>query len=787
MPNLARITPFDTFGALRSKLRSLRLRVIGLLILALLPAFALMVFTASESRSRAIKETQANALRLTELAAANQRQLIDGARDILITLAQLPAIQSQDRPACLFFLSNVLMQHPLYANFGAADGSGDVFCMTLPQRLPISIAHQDYFQQSLTSRDFAISEYQISPTNSQAMITLAYPVVDRFGQPQGIVFANLDLRWLGQFMTAAPLPAGSTLRVIDRNGLTLVSYPDGEAEIGQIMPETSITRYVLEENVGLTQGRDTQGMPRLFAFTPLHAGADSDVYMIISIPTEAAFAESNRNLQRNLIALVIGAVLALGTAWAGTQLFFLRQVNALVGVTQRLSAGDLSARTEWTPGQGELDQLARAFDEMASALQRREQEQQWAQTQIRRQTVRAEALARIAGQLNAKLELDSVLQAVCDETSRALNVPAASVVVYHHAKEDLFHIGGPHLATSIRSHARPPSRTQLEAAATKLDTLTLQVDLQANPRLIPLKICRSLNARYLISANLVHEGSLIGRLDLFADEGTLIGEDELMLLKGIADEAALAITNARLYTALRLEERARADLLHQVIGAQEDERMRIARELHDETSQSLTALLVGLDTIRIAAQSDINRIDSHIHDLKSITEDMLRNIHRLITDLRPSLLDDLGLVAAIAWYGEQRLKPYGLAFRLQDNTLEGRLPRPVETALFRIVQEGLTNILRHAKASSVIVRLNQDHDLIMLEICDNGVGFDPLRLESLDPGGRGLGLRGMRERAAILGGALELESAPGEGTTVRIRFYTYRDDERVRYDPHLVS
>lgn len=109
--------------AARPKRRSLRFRVIGLLILALLPAFALMVFTASESRTRAVEQIQDNALRLTELAAANQRQLIDGARDILITLAQIPAIQSQDRAACLFFLSNVLMQHPLYANFGAADGS----------------------------------------------------------------------------------------------------------------------------------------------------------------------------------------------------------------------------------------------------------------------------------------------------------------------------------------------------------------------------------------------------------------------------------------------------------------------------------------------------------------------------------------------------------------------------------------------------------------------------------------------------------------------------------------
>ena len=787
MPDHPQATPFAAFGALRPRLGSLRLRVIGLLILALLPAFALMVFTASESRSRAVDDIQANALRLTELAAANQRQLIDGARDILITLAQLPAIQSQDRAACLFFLSNVLMQHPLYANFGAADGSGDVFCMTLPQRLPVNIAHQDYFQQSLADRDFVISEYQISATNSQAIITLAYPVLDPLGQPQGIVFASLDLRWLGQFMTAAPLPASSTLRVIDRNGVTLVSYPDGEIEIGQIMPERSITRLVLEENVGLTQGRDANGMARLYAFTPLHAGADSDVYMIISIPTEVAFAESNHNLQRNLIALVIGGLLALGTAWAGTQLFFLRQVNALVGVTQRLSAGDLSARTEWTPGNGELDQLARAFDEMAAALQRREQEQQWAQAQIRRQTVRAEALTRIAGHLNAKLELDSVLQAVCDETSRALNVPAAGVVVYHHAKEDLFYISGPDLEASVRAQARPPSRTRLEAAATKLDPLTLQVDLQAHPRLIQPKTCRSLNARYLICANLVHEGSLIGRLDLFTDKGALIGEDELTLLKGIAHEAALAITNARLYTALRLEERNRAHLLHQIIGAQEDERMRISRELHDETSQGLTALLVGLDTIRIAARSDISRIDSHIHDLKSITEDMLANIHRLIADLRPSLLVDLGLVAAIEWYGEQRLKPYGLTFRLQDHTLKERLPRPVETALFRIVQEGLTNILRHARASAVMVRLDQDHNLIALEICDDGVGFDPRRLESLDAGGRGLGLRGMRERAAILGGSLELESAPGEGTTVRIRFHTYRDEETVTHDPYPVS
>jgi signal transduction histidine kinase len=254
-------------------------------------------------------------------------------------------------------------------------------------------------------------------------------------------------------------------------------------------------------------------------------------------------------------------------------------------------------------------------------------------------------------------------------------------------------------------------------------------------------------------------------------------EDELTLLEGIANSAALAITNARLYTELRLQEQLRADLLHQVIGAQEDERMRISRELHDETSQSLTALLLGLDTINMAAKSDITRIEGHTRQLKSVTEDMLDNIHRLIADLRPSLLDDLGLVAAIEWYGQQRLKPFGTSFRLEQ-TLNGRLPRPVETALFRIVQEGITNIVRHADASAVVVRLNQEYDQVSLEICDDGVGFIPQQLDILESNGRGLGLRGIQERAAILGGTMNIDSAIGAGTVMRIRFQTYQSERK---------
>jgi len=732
----------------------------------------MMLFTASESRNRVMPETRENTVRLTNLVAGNQDQLIDAARDILITLSQLPAVQSQDRPACLFFLSNVLMQHPLYANFGAVDKDGTIFCMTRPQRHPYNISQEDYFQQSILKQDFVISEYYISDTSSEAMITLAYPVISEAGTSQGIVFANLDLRWLGSFMNAAALPANSTLRVIDRKGTILASYPDGSFEIGRKMPEENITATILSQQIGLVQDYDVNGIERLFSFTKLKAGGNSDIFVMISVPIETAFSESNTVLNHNLIALLLGAFIALMIAWFGTNFFFLRQVNDLVDVTQRLSGGDLSARTKWQYGSNELDKLAIAFDEMAVTIQQREMEQKLAKIQIEHQKEQAEALTRITERLNTTLQLDKVLQAVCDETCTAMNASAAVVMVYLHTKGCSFHVRGPDANGVSLKNVYPISVDALKKSSSFQDEHIIMVDLDEKPDLIPEEIRNSLNSQYLFGVNLNHEGKLIGRLDLYSTENILTSSEDLTFLKGIANSAALAISNAHLVTALKQEERNRADLLHKVIGAQENERMRISRELHDETSQSLTALLLGLDTIEIASKGSNDEIKKHIVNLKGISVDMLDNIHRLIADLRPSLLDDLGLVAAIEWYGEQRLKQKGIAFDLKENILEERFERPVETILFRIVQEGITNALRHANPSVIRISLLKNHDFVKLEICDDGIGFDVSKLETLETGGRGLGLMGMRERAAILGGKFEIESTPGEGTMIRILFKT---------------
>lgn len=232
---------------------------------------------------------------------------------------------------------------------------------------------------------------------------------------------------------------------------------------------------------------------------------------------------------------------------------------------------------------------------------------------------------------------------------------------------------------------------------------------------------------------------------------------------------AAAKDNARLYAELQRKEQLRGELLHRVISAQEDERKRIARELHDETSQSLTALMVGLDTVQMAAAQDIQKANKHLASARAIAETLLKNIHRLVADLRPTLLDDLGLIPAIAWYGEQRLKPLGINFQLDDRQMKTRLPTSTETALFRVVQEAMTNVVRHSRATAITVRLAHENHGVTLEISDNGQGFDPQALQPSNSHGQGLGLRGMQERASILGGEFQLQSVPGKGTIITIR------------------
>ncbi len=206
----------------------------------------------------------------------------------------------------------------------------------------------------------------------------------------------------------------------------------------------------------------------------------------------------------------------------------------------------------------------------------------------------------------------------------------------------------------------------------------------------------------------------------------------------------------------------------QILRALEEERKRIARELHDETSQSLTSMLVNLESIERLMTDDVDEAISRLRVTKDIARRTLDETRRLMFDLRPSVLDDLGLVPALRWFISQRVAPRGLQVDFQAVGLENRLPEELETAMFRIVQEAITNTVKHAKAKHLTVNLFREPERIVAQVKDDGVGFHPVHVAGKDDKDRGLGLFGMHERATLVGGAIQVDSAPGRGTTVRV-------------------
>lgn len=222
----------------------------------------------------------------------------------------------------------------------------------------------------------------------------------------------------------------------------------------------------------------------------------------------------------------------------------------------------------------------------------------------------------------------------------------------------------------------------------------------------------------------------------------------------------------------QLEENTRRlqQLPHQILQAQEEERHRLARELHDEAAQALTSLLVRLRLLERAQDpADAQR---RIQELRELTAQALEEVRRVALDLRPTILDDLGLAPALEWRTDEINRDGSITATFRATGLRDRLPREIELAFYRVGQEALSNVARHSAANQVATTLVQNGDALTLEIQDNGQGFIP---KSTTPAlvhagdaavPRGLGLIGMQERLAMIGGRLQIESTPGRGTRI---------------------
>ncbi|HKC24416.1 MAG TPA: ATP-binding protein, partial [Thermoanaerobaculia bacterium] len=250
-----------------------------------------------------------------------------------------------------------------------------------------------------------------------------------------------------------------------------------------------------------------------------------------------------------------------------------------------------------------------------------------------------------------------------------------------------------------------------------------------------------------------------------ASTRTPFSDDDLELLQIVAERIGPVIARGRVVERLTAAQRRLAQLSRRLLNAQEEERRRVARELHDELGQVLTAVKINLESL----QGSGTLSASDLRDAVKSVDEAVTSVHELALELRPSILDDLGLSAALRWQLDRRARQAGVVPHIQIGEIP-RLPAEVETASFRVAQEALTNVLRHARAKAVWLEAGLRDGALELSVSDDGVGFDVEAARERASSGASMGLLSMEERVSLLGGSFEILSSSGRGSSVRARF-----------------
>jgi len=364
-----------------------------------------------------------------------------------------------------------------------------------------------------------------------------------------------------------------------------------------------------------------------------------------------------------------------------------------------------------------------------------------------RWSTQLESLNEVAAALVSQLELAPLLHIVANRLRTLIAADTVHIALPHADGLRIEAAAGPDAekVVGIPIPARSKTMRVLERKRTE------RVDSVIDDPEIDQETARLLEMRTALYVPLVLRGEAIGVITAQDKEGAdpRFSAEDVRLAEVFAQRATVAVDLSR---------RVARDALRRVVSAQEQERRRLARELHDETGQALTSILLGLRTVEEAGGEE--EVRAAVAEVRELVRSTLQDVRRLAVELRPKALDDFGLVAALERLTESFTEQTGIAVGFESLLPTARLTPEIETALYRIVQESLTNIVKHAQAHNVSIVLGRKSDSVSVIVEDDGVGFDPDR-----PREDGLGLIGMRERVSLIGGRLTIESRPGAGTT----------------------
>jgi len=412
---------------------------------------------------------------------------------------------------------------------------------------------------------------------------------------------------------------------------------------------------------------------------------------------------------------------------------------------------------------GKIDQRSywlAQIQTLTTALQKERSARIEVEEQFHQLTGRAEALGRLSKRLNGQLEVQTVLATLCQISVETFHVPTAFVTRFDeqcHLLHPAYSFG---LGAQELSNLTPTPISRFVDYPDLSEPIIFSRPEQDGrpfpyPEFLPGR--RTLT---LVCAAMVQEGSLFGIFHLVAfNPSRQFKAGELDLLQAFASYGTAFLSKARLFEQVRTGRNRLQHLSQQLLEVQEMERRHLARELHDEIGQTLTSLKTILELI--PKEGGPQEHNDQLTQAGSLVQQLLCQVRELALDLRPALLDDLGLLPALHVQFERYTSQTNIEVNFAESGIDRRFSPEIETAAYRIVQEGLTNAARYAEVDRLTVRLRADGETFLVQIEDAGIGFDPqLALSSSATNG----LSGMQERALLLGGYLVIESQLGKGT-----------------------
>ena len=400
------------------------------------------------------------------------------------------------------------------------------------------------------------------------------------------------------------------------------------------------------------------------------------------------------------------------------------------------------------------------------------------ETQILRRHHQLLALSHISGAVSGLWDLDAILRVALDNVLEMVNGAIGGILLLDEQTETLQYRIQRGLSAKYAEEMRMRLGEGIAGRVAQTGEPMLLEDISRSPHVAHPDLVSAEGLKGFVSIPLKAKDRIVGVMNIASQVAGRFAADNVSLLNSIGDYLGTAIEQAKLYEGARMGRERYQRLLQHALTTQEEERKRVARELHDETSQALTSLTLNLQAIiGMAEMRDIG--DAEFMDkLRTTHSYAVRagdEIVKLMKELRPTLLDELGLPAAIHRYAKDTLQTQGINISAEFSGADKRFSPEVEVTLFRIAQGALGNILQHSEARNASINLECNARECLLNIKDDGKGFDVSKLTRVDPSGRGTGLFTMKERAKLVGGSCRVESRPGQGTKVRVKIPVARD------------